>query len=447
MRALIRGVFAALALAGVASPPATGAPNILVVLTDDQRSDTLSVMPATRANFDVVFGTGLVTTPDCCPSRASILTGEYAHTHGVKTNWDHALFAAREAESLGPWLQAQGYYTGLIGKYLNKYRLDEPVPVGWDEFHARVWGADGAMIGNGHTSLALRQYAPDQNEIVSYDGVYATEMFASLAARFIRRAHDSAYNPEARPWALFVWPTAPHSPFIPEPRYAHAPVPTWQKPPSFLEADMADKPREVRKSRLRRDALFPHETIRADTLRMLMSVDDLVDEVWKTVDDHDERESTWGIFTSDNGYSWGEHWLTAKLHAYEESARVPFQMAVPDAGALAFPGATAANIDVAATILDIAGAPTRATDGKSLVPTIRGAGACLCRRAIVIENWEGPLYRAVRTPFWTYVSWPSGRRELYRLRRDPYQLRNVEATNPGVVARLHQRMEEIIGAP
>ena len=101
-----------LALAGEARAEQ---PNLLLIVTDDQRYDSLSVMPATRASFQVAFQAAITTTPDCCPSRASILTGEYAHNHGVLTNGDHDAFAARDADSLGPWLQDAGYSRASSG--------------------------------------------------------------------------------------------------------------------------------------------------------------------------------------------------------------------------------------------------------------------------------------------------------------------------------------------
>ena len=429
-------------------------PNILFVLTDDQRFDTLDVMPATRENFDVAFGTGIATTPNCCPSRASILTGEYAHDHGVMTNGNHMAIAAREAETIAPWLQAQGYYTGFVGKYLNKYRLTEAVPAGWDQFHARVWDGDGRPIGDGHVSFGLRHYRVEngvpRRTFVTYPNeerptVYSTQLFADLADQFIRDAHDPRHNPEGKPWALFVWPTAPHAPFYAEDLYAAAPVPAWKRPPSYLEADMRDKPREVRRSRNHVET-WPFARERTQMLRMLMSVDDLVERLFTTIEGFGERESTWGIYSSDNGYSWGEHWLRGKAHAFEESIRVPFRMAVPGTDAREITDATAANIDIAPTVLAIAGGEAKASfDGASLVDVALGTSErCFCRRSLVIENWETARYRGIRTPWWTYVEWPSGRRELYRLRADPYQLTNVVRSEARVVERLEDALGRLL---
>src|SRR4029079_8417802 len=122
-------------------------PNLIFVLSDDQRAGTLSVMRAPRADFNIGLN-GFVTTPLCAPSRSSLLTGQYAHNTRVLTNKDYPAMQAREAESIGPWLQAQGYYTGFVGKYINKYSIDDPTPPGWDEFRALVWQTDGRPIGD-----------------------------------------------------------------------------------------------------------------------------------------------------------------------------------------------------------------------------------------------------------------------------------------------------------
>ena len=434
-RARLTVLILATAALGLTSA-ASAKPNLLFILTDDQRADTLSVMPATAANFDVVFRKAIVTTPECCPSRTSILTGEYVHHHGVLNNQEHSSFTAREAESLGPWLQEQGYYTGFIGKYLNRYLVDEPVPPGWDEFRARVWNEDGTMIGNGYTSFSLREYwhkgPVTHDEIVAYPNAstpnaYSTRRFGSLAEQFIARAHDADFNPGGKPWALFVWTAAPHLPHIVEDDYTDARVPAWTPPPSFLEPDMRDKPREVRLSPLRRPSTYPFEAERAGAMQLLMSVDDLVERVWQAVDGFGERGNTWGLFTSDNGYFWGEHRLTKKLHGYEESIRVPFRLAVPNQGAAKIGEALAANIDIAPTFLELAGGSAQpGFDGHSLVGLAQGGVAsCPCMRTLLIENWDTRRYSGVRTNRWKYIRWPSGREELYDLARDRFELQNL----------------------
>jgi arylsulfatase A-like enzyme len=435
-RSVVRMLLVAMVLLWPAAASAA-APNILFVLTDDQRRDTLSVMPAVRSNFDVSFRSAVVSTPECCPSRATLLTGEYMHDHLVTSNRDHSSFTAREASSLGPWLQEQGYYTVFIGKYFNRYRVSEAVPPGWDEFHARLADASGDNIGDGYTTFALRhQWHEDgvvQDEVVLYPeeespNVYSTRLLSDLAVDAIGRAHDASFNPEGLPWAVFVWTTAPHRPLIEEKAYAEAEVPPFSPPASYLETDMTDKPREVRQHKFRVDDMFPFADERAARLRMLMSVDDLVEDVWGAVDDFGERDSTWGLFSSDNGLLYGEHWLRRKFFAYEEAIRVPFRLAVPGRGPATFPNALVANIDVAPTLLDVAGGSRLSSfDGRSLVGLVAGDthAPCFCRRPVLLENREFVRYQGVRARYWKYILWPSGHQELYFLRRDPSELDNL----------------------
>jgi len=428
-----RSILVAASAALAFSAAAEAKPNLLLIVTDDQRYDSLSVMPSTRANFDVPFRTAIVTTPLCCPSRASILTGEYAHNHGVTTNNGASVFIPRADESLGSWLQEEGYFTGFVGKYLNRYPLSAPLPAGFDEAHYRVWDANGLALGNGHTTFTLREFWTDSegqhDQLVEYPNEanpepYATRVFAELATRFIQRAHDPAMNPEGKPWALFVWPTAPHTPLLVEPLYRGAPVPQWKRVPSFREADMSDKPREIRESRFRRSAGYSFKWRRDQTLRMLMSVDDLVDRVWSTIDGYAERESTSGVYTSDNGFLFGEHSLTSKLVAYEESVRVPLRLAVPNMPFKVVAGSLVANIDIAPSLVELAGGAARDSfDGRSLLPLL--GGGCFCGRRVLIENWDLFEYQALRMKRWKYVRWPSGAEELYDLRLDPYELTNI----------------------
>jgi N-acetylglucosamine-6-sulfatase len=447
-------VFVALCLLLAFAPSAEAKPNLLLIVTDDQRYDSLAVMPSTRANFDIDFKTAIVTTPLCCPSRASILTGEYAHNHGVKTNLDAPIFTARAADSLGPWLQQQGYFTGLVGRYLNKYTFTDPLPAGFDEARYMVWDEDRNRLGNFHTIFTLREFWKDANgdshdEVVAYPNdanpaPYSTRVFGALGAGFIRRAHDPAINPEGKPWALVVWPTAPHAPLIVEPRYSDALVPPWTRAPSFLEEDLRDKPREVRELATSHGRSY-FVSRRDKTLRMLMSVDDMVERIWDTIDDYGERPNTAGIYSSDNGFFFGEHRLTSKLLGYEESTRVPFRMAVPGIGPVQIGRSTVANIDIAPTLMALAGAPAlESFDGQSLLPLL--SGECLCGRRVLIENWFSREYQAVRAPRWKYIRWSSGAEELYALARDPYELENVarQPAQAAILAALRAELDSLL---
>ena len=416
--------------------------NILVIVTDDQRAGTLNVMPTTRAAFPVRFSNYFVTTDLCCPSRATYLTGQYAHNHGVRTNQSYSAFAARDIDSLGPWLRSQGYFTGFVGKYFNHFNAADGVPPGWDEFHSILWGPNGAKVSDNCTTLTMRRKDAFGDEVVVYDRIHCTDLFAEIAVNFLDHATDPAHNPSGKPFALFVWPNAPNFGVPPE-RHARAGLPPWQEPPSFLEADLSDKPSEVRRSRWRRDSAEIHEATRARQLRSLMAVDDLVERLVLKLEDVGAADSTWGMFTSDNGRFWGEHRLSGKLYGYEEGVHLPLRMRVPglEDGRI---DALVANIDVAPTLLDLAGDPTgHAFDGSSFLPLLNG-DALDWRRAFLAEGWGYARYDSIRTMRWRYVFWPTtGHEELYDLDRDRFELTNIAVSRREVVERLHARLRRL----
>ncbi len=424
-----------------AVPPAK--PNLLFVLTDDQRFDTLAQMPAVKANFDVEFTSAIVSTPLCCPARATYLTGQYAHNLGVWSNAAYPQFRPREPDSLGPWLQAQGYYTGFMGKYLNGFTGSHAAPPGWDEFYGMLTDAAGNFVGNGYTQVTLRERFKKNgitqvDRLMSYpnanqQGFYFTRWLLEQARAFIGRAENPTFNPTGKPWALFVWPTAPHPPFIAEARHVNKVIPAWSRPPSFLEEDMSDKPEEVTGSIHRVDDPGLHEFRRGGMLRALLSVDDLVREVFAELDRRLLREETWGLYTSDNGFFWGEHHLTNKLYAYEEAARVPFRMAVPGIGAKQI-ASMVSSIDVSPTFAALAGDTAgHGFRGLSLLPLISGPAPSSWPKEQLIESRSTAEYDALRTPNYVYIEWRStGHRELYWRPGDPYQLNNVAAQKPAL---------------
>jgi arylsulfatase A-like enzyme len=403
---------AALAAASLAyqSSNALASPNILVVVTDDQRPNTLGAMPATRRIF---FGNGrafrptFVTTPICCPSRASIFTGLFAHNHGIKTNGSAALPQNRTVQR---YLHDAGYKTAMLGKYLNSWPLssDPPYFDRWALMHS-----DSYVNAEFNVNGEVRTLAG-----------YSTNVIARKAVDWLRlfERHD------AQPWFLYVAPKAPHLPATPEPAYAAASVSKWRPPPSVFESDRSDKPPWFRKKSV---SLEWVRDFRARQLRTLMSVDDLVAKVFQQLGSLRERKRTLAIFLSDNGFLWGEHGLIKKFNPYTEAVAVPMALRWP--GHLA-PGTTdrrnATNVDFAPTILAAAGVdPLTPTDGRSLLDT-------WTRRAVFTEYWGhqargDPSWKAVRTRRAQYIEYYSDDfsriifREYYRLRRDPWELRNL----------------------
>jgi arylsulfatase A-like enzyme len=402
--------------------PKSDAPNVLLFVTDDQRVDTLSVMPQTRRWFragGTQFKPGFVTTPLCCPSRASIMSGRFTHNHKVTNNLlSHVLDFPH---TLPSYLQKAGYRTGMVGRFLNSWRIEDPPP--FFEYFAmsqRNTYVDGVYNVNGN----IRQIDD-----------YSTHVMSEHAVRFLR--HD-----DNRPWFLMVTPVAPHAPSRPEPRYAREPVPDWDGNPATLELDVRDKPAYVQSYRLTND----RSEKRAQQLRTLMSVDDLVGRVRAQLMRQGEMRKTLAFFISDNGVNWGEHGLDGKGTPYRPAVEVPFFMAWPDRVANGLDDRMAASIDIAPTVLDAAGIepdPDVPMDGRSLLEEWR-------RKELLLEyqfyaTSPSPSWASLRSRSRQYIEYYKGGavtfRELYDLRADPWQLDNLSDELPDVrVKSLHRRL-------
>jgi arylsulfatase A-like enzyme len=417
----------AVAMLALGAKGARASPNILVIVTDDQRAGTLGVMPVTHRLF-VRHGRAFrsfVTTPLCCPSRASIFTGLFAHNHGIRTNGTANL---PQGVTMQRYLHDAGYRTALVGKYLNSWPPEDAPP------YFDKWAMGGAYLD---PTFNLN------GSMVTRSG-YVTTLERRYCLRFLRafEATDDA------PWFLYVAPRAPHAPAIPEPKYAEASVPRWHPSPSVFEANRSDKPPWVRT----KDAsLTAVRDFRTRQLRTLMSVDDLVARLVDELQSLREQRRTIAIFLSDNGFLWGEHGLTNKSAAYTEAVSVPMALRWPGH---VEPGTTdgrnATNVDVAPTMLAAAGlTPSSPMDGRSLLDS-------WSRPVVFTEHWdllEGiPRWKAVRTSRAQYVESYSDDftrivfREYYRLTRDPWELRNllhdgIRANNPDVSG-LHDLIEQ-----
>jgi arylsulfatase A-like enzyme len=412
----------ALALASVGirstSPPAgaQGRPNILLIVTDDQRpEETMLVMRKTRrwlARTGVRYPNTFVTTPLCCPSRASILSGQYAHNHGVRDN--QKPLALDQDATLQRFLQDAGYRTGLVGKYLN----------GWNPVHNPPHFDRWTMFSPLEFAHGYRNNPFNVNGAMRNVKTYSTDYLAKRSRSVLRWFERD----DASPWLLLVWPFAPHGPFVVEKEYKKARVKRWAKSPAVLESDRSDKPAYLQ-SRFR--SLRTAANIRRSQLRMLMSVDDLVEGIRQELGKIGERERTLVVFTSDNGYVWGEHgWIDKRL-PYTNSIKVPLLMRwaghLPGGGV---DGRMVTNVDLAATLYDAAGvAPTHALDGRSLLDPWQ-------RSRLMLEYWTNaesiiPTWRSIRTQTEQYIETydePTGEvasREYYDLLSDPYQLTNL----------------------
>jgi arylsulfatase A-like enzyme len=411
------------------TPEIPAGANILFIVSDDQRFDTMEFMPRTKELIfaqGVEFSRAYITTPSCCPSRASILTGLYAHNHRVLENQDPL-----ERRTFVEDLHATGYYTGIVGKYLNS----------WDgslrpEFDFWVSFEGGASP----------YFDPElnvQGEWKSHSG-YMTHILEGYALEFL----DQAVS-RSEPFFLLFTPNAPHEPAEPAPGdedlFMDLPL---HRPPSFNEENVRDKPLWVQEyESLTDERIQAIDELRLRQLQTLNALDETVERILLRLEEAGELDDTFVVYISDNGFFWGEHRRQrGKGYAWEESIRVPFAIRYP---ALAREGAEidrlVANIDLAPTVYQLAGLPVPAgIDGASLIPLLTENPAW--RDRLVIENWNrfGP-YAAVRTERFLYVEWESDRPELYDSERDPYQLKN-QVENPDysqVVADLHEYLQQM----
>ncbi len=464
---------AAAALAVSASPSEETAeaarpkPNVVLVMTDDQTVRDLSVMPLTRrslASRGVTFTRSYASYPLCCPSRATMLTGRYSHNHGVQGNRPPQGGYGRldKANTLPVWLQRRGYTTAHIGKFLNGYGRDVPadVPPGWTEWYGSVDPSTYFMWGYTLNENGTRRTYGRPG--VQDPALYQTDVYRAKAEDFIQRRSGPG-----KPFYLSVAFLAPHAEggqsaatggsVRPAPRhkgrFATKPLPS---PPSFNEADITDKPRLLRNQLL---PLRPRQIQNITTnfrarQESLLSVDEAVRAIVEKLRRTGELDNTYILFTADNGFFHGEHRVpNGKILVYEPSSQVPLIVRGPGIRGGRRTSEVVANVDLAATVLDVTGArPSKSIDGRSLLPYARKTSR-RTRRPILHEI--GPLgrgcdldqdgqppvlprprrrqqaclgsYRAVRSSRFVWVEHSNGDRELYDRARDPYELQSRHA--------------------
>jgi arylsulfatase A-like enzyme len=459
---LLAALAASLALAPVAQA-AAARPDIVVIETDDQRTDEMSSLPQTErliGRHGLTFTNSIVSESQCCPSRTTLLTGEYAHNHRVlDTNPPFGGYTAfRPRESLAVWLRRAGYDTALVGKYLNGYGKAHPrvVPPGWTDWH----GLEGPSV---YRFFGFR--TNDDGTVHTRPGRYETDTLTGIAERFL---HRRARNP--RPFFLWLTYVAPHiggppDPFAVRPHGATVASPIFAnaflgarmpRSPAFDELDVSDKPKAIRN----RPRIGPREADRIEgawrTRRQALgSVDEGVVRVLRALRRAGRLAHTLIIFTSDNGFLLGEHRVrSGKVLPYEPSIRVPLLMRGPGVPAGRTSHRLVWNGDLTPTILRAAGARAAwPLDGASLWPFIHHPGRT-GDRAVELEGPPfgkrdpAPRFTGVRTRRYVYVEWTfTGERELYDLRRDPYELRNLAGTRAarGLRARLAGTLRRLRG--
>jgi N-acetylglucosamine-6-sulfatase len=442
MRTSVAALFAAVVL--ILAPGAAAEPNIVVLMTDDQTLDSMSVMPQTQkllGEKGTTFTRSFVNYSLCCPSRATLYTGQYAHNHGVLGNGPPVGGYTRLDKSnwLPLWLQAAGYRTMHVGKFLNGYgRLSSPteVPPGFNDWHGTV----------DPTTYSFWNYTVNENGVLHTYGAanepefYSTDFFARRANELI-----AAAAPSGQPFFISVAFLAPHAgrpvePGDPAGQPTPAPAPRHvnafstaglPQPASFNEADMTDKPAAMQ----RRPLLTPARTAAIQEsyqqrLESLLAVDEAVGSIVGGLNAAGELDDTLILFTSDNGFFHGEHRVPqGKILAYEPSIRLPLIMRGPGVPEDERQSQLVTNADLAPTILDAANAKAgRAQDGRSLFGLLDDPGV-QWGRELLIEggNNQGLTFTALRNYRWKYIEHGNGELELYDLERDPDELANVAA--------------------
>jgi len=416
-----------------ASPPVPARdprPNVLLVLTDDQTLDTIGsdppAMPWLQSQLTdpsghwLWFPRAVASTPLCCPSRSTILTGQYDTQTGVRDNFQGQNLD--DTNTLPVWLQDDGYTTGLVGKYLNFYPWGGApyVPPGWDRWFAKE---------NADESTSYYDYEVVDQGIVRHYGDapedYATDVLGAQALRFVQDA------PADAPWFLYFSPNAPHLPWVPGPGHAgvfddvEPPIPDLQTmndvrgKPAYVQA-LAPKTEADRQAYIQDDR---------NERAMLLSVDAWFHAIVDEIAARGELDNTVIVFMGDNGYTFGLHRLDGKRYPYTPSTGVPFAIRTPWAPAATI-GDPVSNVDVAGTIAALAGVqPGLPQMGIDLGPAIRGQP--LPRRPGVFLDWGGdpyaPPWSGVLTRRSLYVRNEGGFEELYRA-GDAFQLDNVAAS-------------------
>jgi N-acetylglucosamine-6-sulfatase len=473
-----RGPTAAPSTAGPSglSPSVTTAqrrPNIVMVLTDDLSSNLVKYMPHVRAmkRAGMTFANYTVTNSLCCPSRSSILTGDYPHNTGVFANQgpDGGFGAFElngdEQHTFALALQNSGYRTAMMGKYLNGYSptavsgYANAKQVGWPgapatggNYVAPGW-TTWAVQGNGYSEF---NYDLNLNHRILYFGNapadYGVHTLDRLGQGFIANSADTD-----QPFMLELATFAPHAPYTPAyrdrdlfPKLKAPRTPAWDKQPRHAPRWLARRPPLTRWQIARIDHQFRAR------VRAVQSVDRAIAHLREALRLAGQLSNTVFVFTSDNGLHLGEYGLTAgKLSAFDTDVRVPLVVTGPGIAAGRVSHAVVQNVDLAPTFEQLAGLPADpAADGASIVGLLHGHGAARWPTLALVEHHgvdftayqndpdrqprtggRVPTYNALRSAQFTYVHYQNGQREYYDRRVDPYELNNiVHSLSP---ARIH----------
>ncbi|RYB91696.1 hypothetical protein EUA93_16220 [Nocardioides oleivorans] len=424
-------------------------PNIVFVLTDDMRDDDLDHMPITRrllADQGMEFTDAISPHPLCCPARAQLATGQYAQNNGVQHNrGEHGGFQALDpTREASRWFRDAGYQTGFAGKFLNGYHPQDARPSGWTRWDALTRGTydyvNFTMTGDGTPTR--------------YTDSYITTVIEEHTDDSIR---DFAATGD--PFLVYAWHLAPHyritpeggrslPPAMPQDRGTYADQrPASFDDPAFDEADVSDQPRYLRNlPRVDRDEVQAESSARLESLQ---AVDRAVGSLVQTLDDSGVLDDTYIVFSSDNGYSLGEHRYTGKDVLTDEALQVPLVIRGPGIPAGTTSDLPVTLVDLPATFADLTGVqPQWTIDGTSLVPTLMGDEQPF-RDTTLIQTGrtlgDGWSHRGVRTERYLYGT-DGTEAFLYDRLADPDGMVNVvdDPRYAEVRAALEQRRAQLV---
>ncbi len=439
-------------------------PNIVFILIDDLRWDELGFTghPFIKTpNIDRIgregarFRNAFVTTPLCSPSRAGFLTGQYAHTHGITDNVNRSA-ASHRLVTFPRLLHDSGYETAFIGKW-HMGNDDAPRP-GFDRWVS--------FKGQG---TYLDPEINEDGKSVRPSG-YITDILSGYAVEFIRRRHEKpflvylahkAIHPEVTQNNDGSVNLADSEKFIPAGRhkdlYAGRAIPrrlNYGRPPEgkpALQRRIGDLPPLGASTVTRDEAVLGRQ-------RSLAAIEEGVGDILKALRETGQLDNTVIVFTSDNGYFYGEHGLSVERRlAYEESIRIPLLVRYPKIiKARTVRDEFALNIDLAPTLLEMAGVSVpEAMQGRSLVPLLEGKRPAW-RKSFLIEYYSDTVfprilkmgYKAVRNERWKYIHYLEleGMDELYDLESDPFEMKNLidQPNAAGALGGMKREMERLL---
>lgn len=446
-RAFLAGMLATAGLTACASEQQTGGrpvavpvdddggehPNLVVIVSDDHRWDHVGYHPdhppfLTTPNLDRLAADGIVgedvfvTTALCSPSRGTYLSGQYASRHGVQNNltsWNP------QTETFFEPLMAAGYDCAFIGKWHMPGRLPD------------LRGVDTFITFTAEEGQGQYIDCPLLIDGVMTDrpNTYITDDLTTLALEWINS------RPPGKPYALWLAHKAVHHRFTPPKRFEGA----------LADADLSNLPPEsfaflsLMDENIWEGTLGNLQTLYRRYNETLLGLDDQIGRILDDVN----LEDTYVVYTSDNGYSWGEHVMTGKRWAYEENTRVPFIAAGPGIEPGTTTDALIINADLAPTLLDWAGVePLPDAQGQSVADVLSGDRDSV-RDEFMYEYFPDypyhvPGLQAVRDDRWLYIEYDTGREpQLFDIVADPRTQNDLAARNPGKASEMAERLQSL----